>query len=91
MILHGELSEAVIRAAIEVHRALGPGLLESAYAVCLKHELELRGIPVQSEVVLAVVYKGVRLDCGYRIDLVVDQKIIVECKAVQALIDIHEA
>lgn len=91
MILHADLSEAVIGAAIEVHRALGPGLLESAYCVCLQHELGLRGIRFEKEVALPVMYKGVRLDCGYRLDLVVDGRIIVECKAVQELIDIHEA
>jgi GxxExxY protein len=82
---------AVIAAAIEVHRALGPGLLESAYMRCLEHELTLRGIPFRREVSLPVVFKGVQLDCGYRMDFVVDEKIVVEIKAVEALAPIHEA
>ena len=91
MILHAELSEAVIGAAIEVHRALGPGLLESPYCRCLEHELKLRAIPFEKEVDLPVVYKGVRLDCGYRMDFVIDRKIVLELKSVEALLSIHEA
>jgi GxxExxY protein len=73
-----DLSERVIAAAIDVHRELGPGLLESAYRCCLVHELLSRGEHVEPEVPLAVTYRGVRLDCGYRIDLVVEQTLIVE-------------
>ena len=91
MILYEELTEAIIGAAIEVHRALGPGLLESAYHRCMEHELTLRGIPFRKEVDLPVVYKGLELDCGYRMDLVVDEKIVVELKAVDKLIGVHEA
>ena len=91
MILHEALSMAVITAAIEIHRALGPGLLESSYMRCLEHELTLRGIPFRREVSLPVVFKGVQLDCGYRMDFVVDERIVVEVKAVEALAPIHEA
>lgn len=75
------LAEQVIGACIEVHRNLGPGLLESAYEACLCHELSLRGIPFQRQVPLPVAYKSVRLDAGYRLDLVVDGRIILELKA----------
>ena len=92
MVLHEEaLSTAVIGAAIEVHRALGPGLLESAYMRCLQHELTLRGIVFRTEVAVPVVFKGVRLECGYRLDFVIEEKIILEVKAVEALAPIHEA
>jgi GxxExxY protein len=75
------LAEQVIGACIEVHRHLGPGLLESAYEECLCHELTLRAIPFQRQVPLPVTYKSVRLDAGYRLDLVVDGRIILELKA----------
>ena len=75
------LAEQVIGACIEVHRHLGPGLLESAYEECLCHELTIRGIPFQRQVPLPVTYKSVRLDAGYRLDLVVDGRIILELKA----------
>ena len=86
-----ELTELVIGCAIEVHRALGPGLLESAYEICLCRELTLRGIPFERQVAIPVQYKGVKLDCGYRADLIVDGKILVEVKAVDQLAPIHEA
>ena len=86
-----ELTEAIIGAAIEVHRHLGPGLLESAYQKCLARELTLRGIPFESERTLPVVYKGITLDCGYRIDLLVAGLVVVEAKAVAATDKIHEA
>lgn len=82
-----ELSRAVIGAAIEVHKHLGPGLLESAYQKCLCHELELRGIPHVPEVWVPVVYKGLSLDCAYRMDVVIDDLFLIELKAV----DRHEA
>ena len=91
MLIDEELSEQIINAAIEVHRATGPGLLESAYQNFLAHEFVLRGIRFAKEVPLPVVYKGVRLDCGYRMDFVVEDRIVLEVKAVDKLIPIHEA
>lgn len=85
------LSEQIIGSAIEVHKVLGPGLLESAYESCLCHELKLRSIPFERQVELPVSYKGVKLDAGYRIDLVVNGLIVVELKAVERLEAIHEA
>ena len=86
-----QLTHEIIGAAIEVHRTLGPGLLESAYAECLARELSLRGIPFEREKPVPVVYKEVKLDCGYRIDLLVDGRVVVELKAVDALAPIHNA
>jgi GxxExxY protein len=86
-----ELTEQIIGAAIEVHRHLGPGLLESAYQRCLARELTLRGIPFQPERQLPVEYKGVLLDCGYRLDLLVADLVVVEAKSVEKLDKIHEA
>jgi len=91
MIIHEELTEQIIGAAIEVHRALGPGLLESAYKICLMQELTLRGLSFQSEVALPINYKGIVLDCGYRIDLLIEDKVILELKAVESLNRVHEA
>ena len=85
------LSHRVIGCAIEVHRELGPGLLESAYEQCLAHELKLNGIQFQLQRPQAVQYKGVRLDCGYRLDLLVEGELIVELKSVQKLAGIHDA
>lgn len=85
------LTERIIGAAIEVHRHLGPGLLESVYETCLIYELEHLGIKVQRQVALPVVYKGIKIDQGYRLDLLVDGKVIVEIKSVEALTDVHEA
>jgi GxxExxY protein len=85
------LTDAIIGAAIEVHRHLGPGLLESAYEECLTHELGLRGLPCVRQVPLPLVYKGVTLDCGYRMDLVVDDRVVVELKAADAILPIHQA
>ena len=85
------ITEAVIGSAITVHRALGPGLLESAYQECLIFELRKRGVTVQSEFPLPLVYEGVRLECGYRADLYVAGKVIVEVKSVDLLNDIHLA
>ena len=90
-IMFDELSNAVIGCAIEVHRELGPGLLESAYEKCLAHELGLKGIPFVLQTVMPVEYKGVLIDCGYRLDLLVDGKLILELKAVAAIEPIHEA
>jgi len=85
------LTEQIIGAAIEVHRALGPGLLESAYEACLAYELQERGLKVERQVPLPVVYKGVRIDCGYRLDLVVENAVVVEIKAVDSLAPVHQA
>ena len=81
----------VLAAAIDVHRALGPGLLESAHQACLEQELSERGVPFQSQVDLPVEYKGRRMDCGYRLDFIVRDQVIVEIKAVESLAPIHEA
>lgn len=86
---YNELSERVVGAAIEVHRHLGPGLLESAYQRSLEAELTLRGIPFRSELLLPVEYKGIRLDCSFRADLLVDGKILVELKAVETILPVH--
>ncbi len=86
-----DVSREVIGAAIEVHRALGPGLLESTYEACLVYELRQRDLEVQQQVALPVHYRGVRLDCGYRIDLLVENSLIIELKAVEKLERIHEA
>lgn len=85
------LTERVIGASIEVHRALGPGLLESAYEECLCRELALRNIPYARQVSLPVEYKGTQLDCGYRIDLLVADSVVLEIKACNAIAPIHEA
>ncbi|MFQ5582687.1 MAG: GxxExxY protein [Mariprofundaceae bacterium] len=85
------LTENIIGAAIEVHRQLGPGLLESAYEQCLCHELKLRSIPFRRQVPLPVEYKGVRLDCGYRLDIIVEDCLIVELKTVETILPVHEA
>ena len=84
-------TEGIIGAGIEVHRHLGPGLLESAYEACLAHELVERGFAIERQRALPVEYKGVRIDCGYRLDLVVEKLVIVELKAVERLTQVHEA
>lgn len=90
--LHEEdLTSRIIGAAIEVHRALGPGLLESAYEECLCHELRLQGISFTRQVSLPVTYKTVRLDCGYRADLIVEDKVVVELKSVDEISGLHKA
>jgi len=85
------LTEAIIGFAIEVHRQLGPGLLESAYEECLCYELRHSGLPFRRQVSLPVIYKSVRLDCGYRIDVIVEDKVILEIKTVERLLGVHEA
>jgi GxxExxY protein len=85
------LTERIIGFAIEVHRQLGPGLLESAYEECLCHELSQDGLTFRRQVPLPVVYKSVRLDCGYRLDIVVENSVVIELKAVERLMPIHEA
>ena len=89
-LLYEGLTENVIGAAVEVHRALGPGLLESAYEECLCHELRLRGIQFERQVPVPV-YKGINLDCGYRLDIVVEQRVILELKCVEHILPVHEA
>lgn len=84
-------TEPIIGAAIDVHKQLGPGLLESTYEECLCHELHLRRIQFQRQVELPVVYKGLKLDCGYRLDLLVEDTVVVELKAVEQLLPVHEA
>ena len=86
-----EITRRIIGAAIEVHRHLGPGLLESAYESCLVFELERLGLKLEEQKPLPVIYKDVKLDCGYRLDLVVEDEIIIEIKAVEKLLPIHEA
>ncbi|MDA7660555.1 GxxExxY protein [Verrucomicrobia bacterium] len=86
-----ELTEKVIGCAIEVHRLLGPGLLESTYQQCLAHELKLNAIPFRLKAPLPVDYKGAKLDCGYRLDMVVDEQLIVELKAVDQITGLHQA
>ena len=85
------LTHEIIGAAIEVHRELGPGILESAYQECLCFELASRGLSVQRQVILPVVYKSIKLDIGYRPDLIVENQVIVELKCVEKLIAIHDA
>jgi GxxExxY protein len=85
------LTEQIIGAAIEVHRHLGPGLLESAYETCLAYELEQQGLTVERQKALPLIYKEIRLDQGYRIDLLVAQKVVVELKVVEQFTDVHEA
>lgn len=91
MLLYEKLSHQVIGAIIEVHKMLGPGLLESAYEACLCHELSLRGLQFVRQQPLPVMYKGLSLDCGYRLDIVVEDKIVLELKSVHELHPIHEA
>jgi GxxExxY protein len=85
------LGERVIGLSIDVHRHLGPGLLESAYEECLCFELKQAGISYQRQVALPIVYKDVRLDCGYRMDIVIQNELIIEIKAVDRILPVHEA
>jgi GxxExxY protein len=89
--VHTGWTSAVIGAAIEVHKVLGPGLLESAYEECLCHELRIQGLTLKRQVALPVVYKGVTLDCGYRMDVVVENAVVLELKCVEHVLPIHEA
>lgn len=90
-LLEKDLTDKIIGAAIEVHRTLGPGLLESAYQVCMEHECKLQKIPFERQVDLPLNYKGIDLDAGYVIDLIFDKRVIVELKAVERIIPVHEA
>ncbi len=86
-----EISEKIIGAAIQVHTTLGPGLLESTYEACLKHELRKRGLKVLSQVGLPVIYDGIKIDLGYRLDLLIEDTVIIELKAVTTVTPLHEA
>jgi GxxExxY protein len=86
-----KVTEAIIGAAIEVHRSLGPGLLESAYKECLCRELSLREVQFEREKPLPLEYKGIHLECGYRLDLLVAGLVVVEIKAIEAIAPVHEA
>jgi GxxExxY protein len=85
------LTEQVIGCAINVHRALGPGSLESAYRRCFSHELTMQGIAFKSEVAVPIVYRGARIECGYRADIVIKEKLLLELKAVDVVLPIHHA
>jgi GxxExxY protein len=89
--IYNRITQSIIGAAIEVHKGLGPGLLESAYESCLVYELGVLGLEVETQKPLPVVYKSVRLDCGYRLDLLVEEKVIVEIKSVDQIMPIHIA
>jgi GxxExxY protein len=91
MLVHERITEAILGAAIEVHKYLGPGLLESAYEKCLCYEMERRGIKYGRQVPLAVIYKEFRLECGYWMDIVVEDAVVVELKSVEAILPVHEA
>jgi GxxExxY protein len=89
--IENEISEKIIGCSIEVHRSLGPGLLESAYQECLFYELQKAGLKVEKQKPLPLVYKDVKLDARYRLDLIVENKVIIEIKSIEALNDIHIA
>lgn len=86
-----DISGKIIECAIKVHRILGPGLLESTYEACLVHELRKAGLKVESQVFLPVFYEGIEIDAGYRLDILVEDVVIVELKAVEGILPIHEA
>lgn len=86
-----KITETIIGAAIAVHKSLGPGLLESAYEACLAFELVDRGLSVERQKALPVIYRDIKLDCGYRLDLLVGEKVIVELKSIDRLLPIHSA
>ncbi|HXB74832.1 MAG TPA: GxxExxY protein [Candidatus Acidoferrales bacterium] len=89
--MENALTQEIIGAAIEVHRHLGPGLLETAYEECLCYELSRRAVQFQRQVALPVYYKGLKLDCGYKLDLVVEDSVVVELKAIEELLPVHSA
>ncbi len=86
-----EIGKIVVECALKVHRALGPGLLESAYVACMQHELIKSSLIVKSQVALPIVYDGVKIESGYRLDLLIEEKVVIEAKSVEALNDIHLA
>ena len=91
MLVLEELTGRICAAAVEVHRTLGPGLLESAYEECLCYELSLGGLAHQRQVALPVKYKNVRLDCGYKLDIIVENRVVLELKSVSSVTAVHEA
>ena len=91
MLIYQDLTEKIIGCAIEVHKVLGPGLLESAYEECLSYELLQNGFKIERQKAVPVIFKEVKLDCGYRIDILVEDKILLELKSVDGLAPIHEA
>lgn len=91
MMNENELSKLIIGACIKVHRELGPGLMESAYQYCLCYELQKMGLSVEKELTLPIIYDNVSLDCGYRIDLLVEKKVVIELKSVSSILGIHVA
>jgi GxxExxY protein len=90
-VTENDIGERLLGCALKVHRALGPGLLESAYEACLSYELSKAGIEHHRQLALPIVYDGTRIDLGYRLDLLVEAKVVVEVKAVAALTDVHRA
>ena len=88
---YSELTSKIIGCAIEVHKALGPGLLESAYEECLAYELQKAGLRIERQKALPVVYKDIKLDCGYRIDILVENAVVLELKSIDAVSPVHEA
>jgi GxxExxY protein len=90
-LLEKELTEKIIGAAIEVHRAIGPGLLESAYQLCLAQESRIQRLPFEEQISLKLKYKGIELDGGYKIDFIFDKRVVVELKAVETVLHVHEA
>jgi GxxExxY protein len=91
MLIQEQLTEQIIGAAIEVHRELGPGLLESVYEECLCHELHLRNLSFVRQVNLPIQYKNVKLDCGYRLDLLVENSVVIEVKSLETILPVHQA
>jgi GxxExxY protein len=89
--IENEISEKIIGCSIEVHKSLGPGLLENAYQECLLYELQKAGLYVEKQKALPLIYKDIKLDAGYRLDLIVENKVIIEVKSIDALNDIHTA
>jgi len=86
-----KVTEAIISVAVDVHRALGPGLLESAYEACMVYDLAKAGLKVEQQKPLPIVYRGIKLECAYRLDLMIDNEVIVEIKSVKKLLPIHQA
>jgi GxxExxY protein len=90
-LFENEITQEILDSAFKVHTALGPGLLESAYGECLAYELSKKGLNIEKQKPMPLVYEAVKLDCGYRIDLLVEEKVVVELKAVEAFNDVHIA
>jgi GxxExxY protein len=90
-LVHQELTKKILGAAIEVHKALGPGLFESVYEQCLSHEFKLRNISFERQLLVPVVYKGLKLECGYKLDLLVENTVILELKSIERILPVHEA